>query len=401
MIRKIRAFHKRLGVEPYWYLIVPLLLGGAILFINHLLNGTTPSRVFIRIAPLDFEIFWYGVVIMGGITLGSYVVSRLALEKGRAIFESHVPISLRQKPITQLKLPDEIRQTLVKRKINTVGELLLRWGFDPHNLGLNKAGVLKVKKKLEASPGVETTWLDDAPWRPWNPDHVWNGVAWCLILGLIGARLYHVLTPSPSMAAVGIESPLDYFRNPYQLINVRNGGLGIYGGIAGGALGLFWYTRRQRLPTVAWADLASIGMALGQVFGRWGNFFNQELYGRPTDLPWAITIDPRYLLPGYAEGTRFHPAFLYESLWSLLTFIVLLTLRKRHADRLLTGDLVAIYLIFYAVGRILLETVRLDSRMVSLGGVTINMAVATLVSILVALAAIIWRIREHVAVRGD
>ena len=108
---------------------------------------------------------------------------------------------------------------------------------------------------------------------------------WCLILGVIGARLYHVLTPSPSMAAFGIESPIDYFRNPSQLINLRNGGLGIYGGMAGGALGLFWYTRRQKLSMIAWADLAVVGMALGQVFGRWGNYFNQELYGRPSNLP--------------------------------------------------------------------------------------------------------------------
>jgi phosphatidylglycerol:prolipoprotein diacylglycerol transferase len=184
---------------------------------------------------------------------------------------------------------------------------------------------------------------------------------------------------------------LDYFRSPFQLINLRDGGLGIYGGIAGGALGLFWYSRRQRLPAIALADLAVIGMALGQVFGRWGNFFNQELYGRPTDLPWGISIDPQHILPGYGEVDRFHPAFLYESLWSLLTFLVLLTLLKRHSRKLMTGDLTALYLIFYSVGRILLETVRLDSKMVTLGGTTINLAVASLVSIIVALFMVAWR----------
>ncbi|MFQ5434489.1 MAG: prolipoprotein diacylglyceryl transferase, partial [Anaerolineae bacterium] len=267
--------------------------------------------------------------------------------------------------------------------------------FDPRSLGLNKEGIAKLEPALQKAPGIKEEWVSDAPWRVWNPDHVWNGIAICLILAVIGARLYHVLTPSPSMAAVGINSPLDYFRNPYQLINLRNGGLGIYGGIAGGALGLWWFTRHYRLPTIAWADYAAIGVALGQVFGRWGNFFNQELYGRPSDLPWAITIDPIYRLPAVADASRFHPAFLYESLWSLLAFSVLYLLLRRYASRLLTGDLMALYLIFYAVGRILLETVRLDSRMVNLGGLTLNMAVATFVSILVALAMAGWRVYAH------
>jgi phosphatidylglycerol:prolipoprotein diacylglycerol transferase len=197
------------------------------------------------------------------------------------------------------------------------------------------------------------------------------------------------------MEAVGIYSPLDYFRNPYQLINLRNGGLGIYGGIAGGALGLWIFTRRQRLPSLAWADLAAVGMALGQVFGRWGNYFNQELYGRPTNLPWGITIEPTYRLPAYSEYSRFHPAFLYESLWSLLTFLILLTLARRYSEKLLTGDLMALYLVMYAIGRTLLETVRLDSRLLTLGSLQLNMAVATFVSLLIALAMIIWRFAAH------
>jgi phosphatidylglycerol:prolipoprotein diacylglycerol transferase len=255
---------------------------------------------------------------------------------------------------------------------------------------------------------VKPEWVIDAPWRVWNPDHVWNGVVWSLVLGVIGARLYHVLTPSPSMAAVGIESPLDYFKNPYQLINLRNGGLGIYGGIVGGALGLLIYTRRQRLPMVQWSDVAAIGMALGQVFGRWGNFFNQELYGRTTNLPWGIQIEAQHRLQEFRdmtafpfETTKFHPAFLYESLWSLLTFIVLLTLFRRHSRKLLTGDLTALYLIFYAVGRILLETVRLDSRMVTVGDTTLNLAVATLVSLITVGVMVAWRAYPRLRSRDD
>jgi phosphatidylglycerol:prolipoprotein diacylglycerol transferase len=197
------------------------------------------------------------------------------------------------------------------------------------------------------------------------------------------------------MAAVGIESPLDYFRNPAQLINFRNGGLGIYGGIAGGLLGLLIYTRRQRIPLLGWADLCALGLALGQVFGRWGNFFNQELYGRPTNVFWAVHIDPVYRLPEYSQFERFHPAFLYESLWSLLTFAVLFWLLRHRADKLLVGDLTALYLIFYGIGRSLLELVRLDSRTVIIGGLEIAISVATLVSLLVGLIMIIWLIVKH------
>lgn len=391
MINKLNKTYKRIGLEPYWYLIGPLLLATAILYINHLLTGVTPNRVAIHIPVLDFDIYWYGIWIIGGIALGAYVVTRLARERALVLLNQHVPAPLQQKPVADLDLPEEVIQILAKQKITTVGELLLRWGFDPRSLGLNQDGIGKVRQQLTAAKGVAESWLQDAPWRIWNPEHTWNGIGWALILGVIGARLYHVLTPSPSMAAVGINSPLDYFRNPYQLINLRNGGLGIYGGMAGGVLGLWIFTRRNRLPTIAWADLAAVGMALGQVFGRWGNFFNQELYGRPTNLPWAVTIDPAYRLPDYSQFSRFHPAFLYESLWSLFTFIVLLTLARRYSRKLLTGDLMALYLVFYAIGRSLLEMVRLDSRMVSLGGLQLNMAVATFVSILVALAMILWR----------
>ena len=128
----------------------------------------------------------------------------------------------------------------------------------------------------------------------------------------------------------------------------------------------------------------------GQVFGRWGNFFNQELYGRPTELPWAVTIDPAFRLPAYRDVSTFHPAFLYESLWSLLAFIVLYVLARRYADRLLTGELMGLYLIFYATGRVLLEFVRLDSRAIAIGGFNLNIAIATLVSILVAVLTAIW-----------
>ena len=148
-------------------------------------------------------------------------------------------------------------------------------------------------------------------------------------------------------------------------------------------------------------------MALGQFIGGWGNFFNQELYGGVTNLPWGITIINR--IPGTIfadferfpiDSTRFHPAFLYESLWSLLTFIVLLTLARRKRDELQTGDLLALYLVFYATGRILLEFIRLDSRTLSLAGIDLGIPVATLVSIIIAVPMAFLLLWRHVIAKN-
>lgn len=197
----------------------------------------------------------------------------------------------------------------------------------------------------------------EAKRRGWNPDHIWNGLFLTLIFGIIGARLYHVLTPSPS-------SGLDFgyfLRHPEYIIATWQGGLGIYGAIAGGVLGFYIYARLNRLDFWAWADVAIMGVPLGQAIGRWGNFVNQELYGRPTDLPWGIYIDPAHRYPGYEMYSRFHPTFLYESLWNLGVCIVLVYLARRWGERLLKGEILCAYLILYPVGRILMEFVRLDS----------------------------------------
>jgi phosphatidylglycerol:prolipoprotein diacylglycerol transferase len=197
------------------------------------------------------------------------------------------------------------------------------------------------------------------------------------------------------MAEFGINSALDYFRNPQQLINLRNGGLGIYGGIVGALVGLAVYCRRNRISLIGWADLGAVGLALGQAIGRWGNFFNQELYGRPTSLPWAIRIDPLHRLTGYTEFERFHPAFLYASLWSLITFVILLWLIRKRGEKLYNGDLTAVYLLMFAVGRILLELVRLDSRTFSIGSLDLGLPVATIISIIIVLAMAALLVRRH------
>lgn len=372
-------------IAPYWYAILFVFALGAVLFGYHLATGYTPPRAAFTI--IGFPIYWYGIWIITGIGLGSWVVSRLAAERARRLYETTVPADLRQRLLAEAGLSASTVALLASRGMTTLEQLLWEIGLDPRRLNQKKVVTEGIINEVAAVPEVDPTWLANAPWRVWNPDHVWNALLWILVLGVIGARLYHILTPSPSMAAVGIFSPLDYLRDPLQMLNFRGGGLGIFGGLAGGLLGMVIYTRRSRIPFLGWADLAVVGLALGQAVGRWGNFFNQELYGRPTGLPWAIYIDPVYRLPDYATFDRFHPAFLYESLWSLATFAVLWWLARRHSGRLLPGEMMAVYLIAYAAGRIMLEMVRLDSRAVAFFGLESGLAVATLVSIAIALVA--------------
>ena len=377
---------RRPKIEFYWIAIVVWSVALAVLFGYHLWTAQMPSATAVSIFGLP--VYWYGIIIVAGIALGAIIVSRLSWERWRQTFLAAVPDEVRALPVTAVPLSETLQAKLQKQNMVTVGDLLLLWGTDPRNIRLSDEEREALKTALTTMPEIEATWLEDAPWRIWNPDYVWNGIIIILILGLIGARLYHVLTPSPSMAALGIESPADYFRNPQMLFNLRNGGLGIYGGLAGGALGLLYFTWRNRLPLLPWADMSVVGVAIGQTFGRWGNFMNQELYGRPTNLPWAVYIDPVNRLPSFADFSYFHPAFLYESLWNFLTFGLLIWLWRRR-EKLLAGEMTAVYLIMYAIGRTLLETVRLDSRVVSLGGVDLPLAWATLVSLLVALSMVV------------
>lgn len=231
----------------------------------------------------------------------------------------------------------------------------------------------------------------EAERRGLDPDHVWGGLIWAIIAGVIGARLYHVLTPTPSMCeSTGICSALDYFRQPARLFDLRSGGLGIFGAIVGALLGIFLYGRKYKIDWLAYADIGTFGLALGQTIGRWGNFANQELYGRPTDLPWAVFIE--HPLRAYSEYSTFHPAFLYESLWNFLSFIILFTLATRLRNTLRRGDLLSVYLMLYPIGRILTETVRLDSPSLILGGVDTGVNIASAFAALVGLMALAFLI---------
>lgn len=374
-------------LEPYWYPIILLLCLGYGLYVYHLLTGYTPPRAALNI--FGFEVYWYGIWIVAGITVGAIVVTRLALDRAEKAYADTVPADVRERPLGETQIPDDLLAHL-DDETSALGDVLWQHGLDPRRLGLDKDDRARMEAALLAEPDVLPEWVADTAWRQWNPDHVWNGLIIVLILGVIGARLYHVLTPSPSMAAIGITSPIDYFRNPAQILNFRSGGLGIYGAIVGGLLGLLIYTWRNKLSALAWTDLAVVGLAIGQAIGRFGNFFNQELYGEPTTVPWAIFIEPIYRLPDYANFETFHPAFLYESLWSLGTFLVLLWLVRRKREQLLPGEVMAAYFVAYAIGRSLLELVRLDSRTVALLGVETELAVATVVSLVAAALMVAW-----------
>ena len=209
------------------------------------------------------------------------------------------------------------------------------------------------------------TWVAalEAKRRGDDPNVVWDSALWVILLGLIGARLYHVFS-SPNDGSQG--GWAYYSQHPIQIIAIWQGGLGIYGGLLGGALGILLVCIRRRLRFLRLADSIAPGVLLGQAIGRWGNYFNQELYGGPTGSSWwGITIDPPYRirtpsadftdLTRYPPETRFHPTFLYESIWNLVGFIGLLWLARRRGQHLREGDIGAAYLIWYGSGRLWIE----------------------------------------------
>lgn len=220
---------------------------------------------------------------------------------------------------------------------------------------------------------------------------VWDMLVWVLIAGIIGARIWHILTPSPSAIAQGLTTAY-YLTHPLEAIAIWNGGLGIFGAVAGGAIALFFFTRRHHLSLLLWLDILAPSVALGQAIGRWGNYFNQELYGAPTNLPWAIYIDPQHRLTGFENFAYYHPMFLYEMLWNLASVVFLLWLARRFAERLKSGDIFLVYMMTYPLIRFLLEFLRLDSS--ELAGINANQMLA-LVILVVAGLILFLRHRLH------
>jgi len=200
--------------------------------------------------------------------------------------------------------------------------------------------------------------------RKMNSDFLWDSLFWMVIGGVIGARIWHILTPSPSLVEAGVTTSY-YLSHPLDAINLTRGGLGIPGAVIGGLLALNWAAKRHKESFLDWIDVIAPSLVLGQAIGRWGNFVNQELYGAATDVRWAITIAPQNRLPEFADQATYHPIFLYEMLWNFATVFLLLWLARTYGKRLKPGDIFLTYLITYPVIRILLDFIRLDASEVA------------------------------------
>jgi phosphatidylglycerol---prolipoprotein diacylglyceryl transferase len=218
----------------------------------------------------------------------------------------------------------------------------------------------------------------EAKRRGFNPDYIWDMLFWVVLAGIVGARIWHIFTPPPSMVAQGITTQW-YLTHPLDMINIRNGGLGIPGAIIGGALAMWLYCRSKKISFLTLADIVMPGVALAQAIGRWGNFFNQEVYGKPTNLPWKIYIDPAHRVPGYQNFDYFHPLFLYESLWNVFNMAILLWVARRFEKWLRPGDIFFMYMILYSIGRFSLEFLRLDASQV--GGINFNQTFVVVVAV--------------------
>lgn len=210
-----------------------------------------------------------------------------------------------------------------------------------------------------------------------------NMAAVGVVAGIVGARLYHVATDHQLYFGPG--------RNPWNVFKTWGGGLGVWGAVAGGALAVWFMARRYRLPFGDVADTIGPGILIAQAIGRLGNWFNQELFGRPTTVAWALKIDPEYRPAGYTQYTTFHPTFLYELLWCVFAYGVLLWLERRF--RLGRGKVFALYVVLYTFGRFFVERLRIDPAH-HYGGMRLNDYTSIIVggtALLVFLALVKWR----------
>jgi phosphatidylglycerol---prolipoprotein diacylglyceryl transferase len=204
-------------------------------------------------------------------------------------------------------------------------------------------------------------------------------------LGILGGRLYHVATEYHR-----------YTRNPYpKVLETYDGGLGIYGAVAGGFLGLLLFSWYRGINALTFAGAAAPGLALDQAIGRWGNYFNQELFGEPSDLPWAIRISPLHHPTEFADATSFHPTFLYESLWDVLVCLVLLVVARRFSERLKAGNVFKLYVVLYSVGRFLVETLRVDHAFVIGDSIRGNLLVSGILAVGFVLVLVLRHSRTH------
>jgi phosphatidylglycerol:prolipoprotein diacylglycerol transferase len=257
---------------------------------------------------------------------------------------------------------------LPSREAFRIGDIVVHWYGIMIMLGVIAASYLAYR---------------EAKRRREDPDHVWQLFPWVLISGILGARIGWVIA---SLGDTRMGDPANWFK-------IWEGGLSIHGAIIGAAIAIAIYCRRYAISFFKWADIIAPGLALGQAIGRWGNYFNQEAFGSPTDLPWGIPIerDRQIAVAGqdYGENARFHPTFAYEMIWDLLNVVLLLWLGRQKRFKLREGDILWVYLIFYSVGRYFIEGIRVDSAKF------IDFKTPQIISIILALLGIVMLILRH------
>ena len=234
---------------------------------------------------------------------------------------------------------------------------------------------------------VVAVWLGEKRWvaRGGKPGQVGDIAIWAVPFGIIGGRLYHVITDYELYFGPG--------KDPVSALYVWHGGLGIWGAIALGGLGAWIGARRAGVKFAPLADALAPGIAIAQAIGRWGNWFNQELFGRPTSLPWALEIDRAHRPPGYEDVATFHPTFLYEFLWDLGVAGLVIWADRRF--RLGHGRAFALYVMGYTAGRAWIEYLRIDTvQMNDVFGLRLNVWTSVVV-FAGALVSFVWSARRH------
>lgn len=210
--------------------------------------------------------------------------------------------------------------------------------------------------------------------RGGNPDDIGTIAIWAVPAGVIGARIYHVATDWKTYDGHWVDA-----------LKITQGGLGIPGGILAGVLAGLAVVRVKKLPAVPLLDVVAPAIPVAQAIGRLGNWFNQEVFGRPTTLPWGLEIEPQFRPVRYADHATFHPTFLYEGLWNI--GLALLLVRLERTRRLRPGELFGLYVLGYAVGRFWVEGLRSDNASLILG-LRVNIWMSLIVGFL-AVAALI------------
>ena len=212
-----------------------------------------------------------------------------------------------------------------------------------------------------------------------DPNLIGDLAIWLVLAAIPCARLYYVLFEWDQ-----------YAQRPEDIIAIWKGGIAIHGAILGGLLAAIIFSRIQKVSIWLLADLVVPSLILGQAIGRWGNFFNSEAFGRPTDLPWKLYIPPQQRPAEYINFEYFHPTFLYESLWNLMVFALLMYLFFRDLNRrphLKVGTLALVYMVAYSLGRFWIEGLRTDSLMVG----PLRMAqMVSLIEITLGLLGLAW-----------